>query len=378
VWRIRNSLVASTLRPEGPHVLHVIAAAHHGGAESVVRGLALASAGAGYRATIAVLIQAAGSHPFADRLRADRLDVAEIRCGRRRYLSEVRVLADLIARTSTDLVHTHVYHADIVGYLAARRSGRPVIATVHGFTGGGAKNRLYQWLDLQVLRRCDRVICVSAGIRSSVVAAGCREERVRIVPNGHVPSAPCSREDARHTLGLPPAGLAVGWVGRLSREKGPDLFLDALEAAPTPALAAALVGDGAERARLAARLPPGGATRLVGEVADAARLLPAFDALVISSRTEGLPMILLEAMAAGVPIVSFAVGGIPEVVTERCAWLVAPGDVAALSGALHAALGSPEERGRRARLARKVLEERFAPQQWVRRVRAVYDEVLSR
>ena len=130
---------------------------------------------------------------------------------------------------------------------------------------------------------------------------------------------------------------SIGWVGRLTREKGADIFLEALALLPHRAWVASIVGEGRERAALeaqAARLGIADRVRWHGLVPDAAAIYPAFDAWVLSSRTEGTPIALFEAMAARVPAVVTTVGGVPDVVTPFEAILVRPEDPAALAAAI--------------------------------------------
>lgn len=366
-----------------PKVLHLIAPAATGGAESVVRSLSAGAQQWGAEAQVAVIAQDAEPLPFVSDLRRENVPVTEIRCGRRRYLKEVREVTRLVRAASPEILHTHVYHADAVGYMAARRTGVPVVSTVHGFTGGDWKNRLYQRLDLAVLRRLPAVIAVSETVRHRLLDSGCSPDRVRTVSNGYLAaSAPLSRSQARQELGLTESGPVVGWVGRLSAEKGPDQLVDAIASLPAPRPVAVLIGEGQERARVASQVIERGLTpgsvKLVGEVAAAARVLTAFDVLVISSRTEGLPIVLLEAMAAEVPVVAFAVGGIPDAVDSSAAWLVSPGDSVALGRAIAQALGQADEARVRAVSAKRILEQRFSLRGWLERVYAVYREVLHR
>ena len=137
---------------------------------------------------------------------------------------------------------------------------------------------------------------------------------------------PLSRADARRALGLPATGLIAGWVGRLSREKGIDVFIDALASLTDRTIHAAILGDGPERTTESARAESIAPSRFrwLGAVPDAARYFAAFDLFVLSSRTEGLPMVMLEAMAAGIPIVATNVGGIPDLLSSSEGMLVAP------------------------------------------------------
>ncbi len=364
-----------------PKVLHVIAPALAGGAETVVRRLAGGAHRRGADVEVATLLGSRGEHPLVDLLRQDGLPVADVRCGRRRYLAEIRALSHTIRMGGARLVHTHVYHGDFVGYWAARRCGVPVVATVHGFTNGDVKNRFYQWLDLRLLRRFDAVLCVTDAIRDRVLAAGCPAMKTHLVPNGLGEYSILSRSAARAQFGLKSCDVVLGWVGRLSCEKGPDLFVDAVAALRPPRPVVLLIGDGPERGSLEARIAVHGLTekhvRLAGYRPDAARLLRAFDVLVMSSRTEGAPMVLLEALAAGVPVVSFAVGGIPDMVDSSAVWLVPPGDTAAMTAAIVSALSSPRLTQEEAKGAEQSLEERFGIDQWLDRVYAIYRKVCG-
>ncbi|HSJ08999.1 MAG TPA: glycosyltransferase [Longimicrobiales bacterium] len=128
--------------------------------------------------------------------------------------------------------------------------------------------------------------------------------------------APLPRDAARSRLGITSDAPRVGWIGRLSREKGADVFIQSLPALRSTGLRASIVGDGVERAHLASLAGELGVTDMIdwhGPIADAGAVCSAFDAFVMSSRTEGTPIVLLEAMAAGVPAVATAVGGIPAV-----------------------------------------------------------------
>ncbi len=355
--------------PKTLRVLHAIAPADFGGAETVVRALAQGARAAGCDVRVAVLIQHAGSHPFVAELQAAGVPVDEIRCGRRRYLSEVRALSALIRRLDADVLHTHGQHADVVGLFAAHRAGVPVISTAHGFVGGDLKNRFYQWLNGRMLRRFDAVIAVSGALARDLARKGVTN--VRTIPNGMVEQGTAQREEARRRLELAGTGPFIGWVGRLSHEKGPDLFLDALKRLDLPGAQAVIVGSGPAQAMVeaaaGASAPVGVPVRWVGNRTGMGALLKAFDVLVLSSRTEGLPMVLLEAAAARVPIVAFAVGGIPEVLSNHSSWLASPGDCAALADGMRSALDDPDEAALRAQAAHDEILARFGQAQWLHR-----------
>jgi glycosyltransferase involved in cell wall biosynthesis len=162
--------------------------------------------------------------------------------------------------------------------------------------------------------------------------------------------------------------------------KGADVFLRALAEPGAPRVTAVLIGDGNERSQLeslAARLGLGHTVRFVGGIESGARLLPAFDAFVLSSRSEGTPIVLFEAMSAGVPIVASRVGGVPDVVGDDEAILVSPEDPAALAEGLRRVLETPATTRLMVQRAHRRLEASFATADWLARHEALYRVLIS-
>jgi glycosyltransferase involved in cell wall biosynthesis len=302
---------------------------------------------------------------FSRRLRDAGVKVWEIAAGLRGYASELRFVAEVLRETRADVLHTHVYRADTIGYLAARRVGIPVVATVHGFTGGDWKNQAYQWIDRQLLRRMDAVSAVSPALLEELRRIGARSDSLRHIPNAVPASGIATRDEARHELGIPRDGVVVGWVGRMSAEKAPLRFVEAIVRTSRP-VHGAIIGDGPLLAEVrAAAKASQGRVSVLGPREGAGRLLAAFDALALTSDSEGTPMVLLEAMRAEVPIVSFAVGGVPALLGDA-GTLVPPGDVAALASAFGDVLTDPEGTRARAARARHRVDSAFGESEWVR------------
>lgn len=177
---------------------------------------------------------------------------------------------------------------------------------------------------------------------------------------------------------MPEGAFHVGWVGRLSPEKGADVLVRALLQLTDLPVAVSFVGDGAERARLEAMASRSGVAERIrwhGLVSDAERLYPTFDAFVLCSHTEGTPMVLFEAMHAGTPIVTTRVGGVPDVVADT-AVLVAPNDPAALAAAIRRVHDEPDDARARAAAASHRLRERFGREPWLRRYEQLYRSLL--
>jgi len=362
-------------------VTHIVAPGPFGGAESVVLGLAAPSDSARYTARVIAITLGPGSTPFVEQAVDRGIPVETVQGGRRRYLAEARAIEAHLRRTRPSVVHAHVYYADIVAYPAARRCGLPIVSTMHGNTGGDLRNRFYEWCDRKLLARFNAVICVAPQGREALIRAGCRPERLFLVPNGLSPSPLLTRSEARARLGLAPSDRVIAWVGRLSPEKGPDLLIAAVARMQETNAIVVLLGEGPEASRIVSAATANGLSqgslRLLGRLPDAASLLPAFDALAISSRTEGLPMVLLEAMAARLPVVAFGVGAVGDVVDQASAWVVPPGDVAAFAAALDQALSDPAEARRRATAAAEILQSRYSSRAWRAKVEAVYDLVCG-
>jgi len=355
--------------------MHVIEPARYGGAETVVKALARGAARRGNPVHVVTLHQTDAPDPLAPALASEPLVITALRCGRRKYRTEASALAELLGAWRPDVLHTHVYHADVVGVLAARRTPVATVATVHGFTDGSLRNRLYQWIDMRALRRMDAVIGVSQTVVERVRGSGIPAERIHLVPNAYDGSVPRSRDDARRALGLRGDARVIGWVGRVSHEKGADRFVDMMArlGAGVPGVMGMIVGDGPERMVVEARARSLRAPVVfAGAHEDAGRLVGAFDALAITSRTEGLPMTALHAMAADVPVIATAVGALPGLLADDAGWIVTEATPESLAAAARAALMDTADARRRAMHARKRLEADYSTAAWLERIDRVY------
>lgn len=375
-------MVCSDAPTAGVSVLHVLAPAEAGGLEAVVQALALGARGSNVDARVAAVVSSGRpDHPFLVPLRDAGVEAFAVEVPRRGYLKERAAVARLCRTLRPDVVHTHGYRADVLHAAVARGLRIPVVSTVHGFAGGDRKNRFYQWLQRRALRRFDAVVAVSQWVMDNLARSGVPPERLHYVQNGWYPSdPPLDRQAAGRALRIAPNGFRVGWVGRLSPEKGPDILVEAVPQLGDLPVAVSFVGVGAMRRALetrAAALHVADRIQWHGLVPGAGRLLRAFDALVLTSRAEGTPVLLLEAMAAGVPIIATDVGGVPDVVSPKEALLVPAEDPPAVAAAIREVLQSPAAARQRARAARERLEREFALAAWLQRYEAVYRAVLT-
>jgi len=361
-------------------LLHVVAPAPAGGLERVVQLLAGGQATAGHRVHVAAVL---GPGDDATAFLAPLEDAGVVphvlRLPGRAYLRERSELRRLVRALAPACVHTHGYRPDVLDAPVARALAIPTVTTVHGFTGGDARNRLYERLQRRAFRHFDAVVAVSAPLAAELAAGGVARARLHAIANAWAPAAATAgagddtRAATRAALGIAANAFHVGWVGRLSPEKDAALFLDALARLTDLPLVASVVGDGGERRRLEERARTAGLGERVrwhGLVPSAERLFPLFDVFVLSSRTEGTPMVLFEAMHARTPIVATRVGGVPDVVGGG-ALLVPPGDAAALAAAMRAVHDDRAAAAARALTARARLE-RYGREAWLGRYEALY------
>jgi glycosyltransferase involved in cell wall biosynthesis len=206
-------------------------------------------------------------------------------------------------------------------------------------------------------------------VADRIVAAGFPTDRVRVIENAVQPPAPHDRREARTRLGLPPESPVAVCLARLVDQKRHDLLLEAWrDQAPDAVLL--LAGDGPNRARIEAQVADlglGGRVRVLGARTDVDWLLAAADVSVLATDWEGLPISVLEAMAAGVPVVASAVGGLADTL-PGAACLVAPGSADALAAGLAGLLADAGARTTFGAAGAALVADRFG----VERMRAGY------
>jgi glycosyltransferase involved in cell wall biosynthesis len=273
-----------------------------------------------------------------------------------------------------DIVQTHNYRTTVMAYLLKRANPPwPWIAFFHGSTDESWKVRLYNRIDGTLLPRADRLVVMSERHKRDFSAAG---EKVRVIHNAilAIPSESSPVElGAIRRPGVP----LIGAIGRLSPEKGVDVLIEAVSLLPARSVSIVLAGNGPERAALeqqAVALGLRSDIHFLGTVEDVASLYRQLDLVVLPSRSEGLPNVLLEALSADVPVVATAVGAVPEVLTDEAAGrIVAPGDPYALAEAIRQSL--EQGRSASAKRARAAVAEHFSLEKRVRRHLSLYSEL---
>jgi glycosyltransferase involved in cell wall biosynthesis len=360
-------------------ILHVTAPADGGGLESVVTSLAAGMRVHGHDIrVVSVHARAPVAHPFVAGLRDQAIPVDTVVIPPRAYRRERDIIEALCGRHRPNAIHTHGFRSDVIGGWAARRLGIPQVSTVHGFTGNGWRVRGYERVQEWALRRAHVVCAVSRPLVKRLMQRGIPPDRLEFLPNGFAPGTMLSRDEARRRLGLSNDRFTVGWVGRLSHEKGADVALRALARITDPSVALSVIGSGAEEPALRMLASSLGITDRVawhGRVQSAEQYFRAFDAFLLSSRTEGTPMVLLEAMAARIPAVVARVGGVPDVVSEAEAWLVRAEDAEAFAVAIMAARSAPHHARDRSIAAYERWRRAFSLEPWLARHEDIYRRV---
>lgn len=293
-----------------------------------------------------------------------------------------------IARTvDAAVVQSHSYKPHLIAMFLRAMRKIPWVGHHHGWTAENTKVKVYHHIDTMSLPRADRVVAVSESARTIVTSEGVKPERVVLIPNAvdlEDLRTEHTAESARKHLGLPMDKVLGCTVGRLSHEKGQDVLLRALGLLKDvlPDFMAVLAGDGPDRAALdalAVELGVTGMVRFLGHQKDVATVYRACDFMVMPSRSEAMPNVLLESMTLGVPVVATRVGGVPEVAQDgRDAWIVPSDDPRAMADAIHACVTDATERARRAQRARAMVTAQHNPRRRAQRYVQMYEAILGR
>ncbi|QGW64637.1 glycosyltransferase [Lysobacter soli] len=291
-------------------------------------------------------------------------------------------------RTGTPpVVHVHDYKSAFYAWLATRREHysaepAPLVATLHGWVEGSTALRLYTRLELALLRRFDALVVVASEQIDRLARAGVPRSRIRHVDNGI--ECPVRDEAAasalRAQLRIAPDAHVFSAVARLSSEKNLAMLLRAFApvASRHPHAVLMIVGDGPERESLetlAGELALNGRVRFLGMRHDMPAIYTLTDHLVLPSLTEGMPLVVLEAMACEVPVIASAVGDIPRLLEHSAhGRTVPPGDAEALESALEAAVTTPRARDI---AARDFVRERHSAQAMAAAYVTLYRELLE-
>jgi glycosyltransferase involved in cell wall biosynthesis len=357
-----------------PRVIHLVESLEIGGAEKLVCDLV---SGRGADRTSVICLELIGA--LGDQLRAEgfHVDLAGLEP---RWSTALRVRR-LLQRDRPDILHCHNFTAHFFGALAARSLGIPVLMTKHG--AGAPTNKGTGWLN-GWLARSTQVVAVSPEAVQVMKPWERPDQPILYIPNGislHPYENPPSREEARERLGWPRDAFMVGIIARVTPIKGHVRLLEAFSRIlpRVPGAILVIAGDGPARPDVERRIAELGVQQSVyflGERHDIPLILAALNVFCLPSETEGMPITLLEAMAAARPVVVSNVGAIPHVVEDGVSGvLVSPFDSAGIERALLSLADDPERAARMAEAGRQRVFQDYDAETALKNYEAVYERM---
>jgi glycosyltransferase involved in cell wall biosynthesis len=365
------------------NVVHLTASTFFGGPERQMLGLAAAMPED--RTAFLSFAEGGRCRAFLGHVRRKGFEAIALLNDTPRLRAAAQELAQTLERLRADVLLCHGYKANLLGRIAARSRRIPAVAVSRGWTGESLRVLAYEAVDRLHLRWMDHVVAVSEAQSAKVRRCGVPADRCRVIHNAidverFTTPDPTYEGKLRRLFRSPPARI-VGAAGRLSPEKGYEVFADAASRVwrRDPSVGFVVFGEGPCRERIARRIAasgPGSAFVLAGFRADLDQFLPFFDLFVLPSFTEGLPNVVLESFAAGVPVVATAVGGTPEVVEDGASGhLVPPGDPDAMAERILDALTCQDRLRDMGLHGRQCVVERYTFTAQARRYRQLFTDL---
>lgn len=366
----------------GVKVLQLISSGGYYGAENMLLNLCASQQNAGCQNSLMIFYNVhAPNVEFYERARRRGLSVRMVHCQGRADWRAVRQIEECIQADGIDLLHTHGYKADLYGYVAARRSGKPIVATCHNWLGGTAALELYNHLDRMALKRFHGLAAVSDSVAQRLLGSGVSAKKIRTIANG------IDVQTFERACPLPVRNFdgskVVGMVARLDLQKGFECLLQAARelCGDFPALKIVIVGEGPDRQAIEEMILRFGLLSnvvLAGQHSDMPGIYSAMDIFVLPSLNEGLPMTILEAMAASKPVIATRVGAIPRVIKDgETGLLVDPGDADGLRNALARLLTDSAFSHRIGAAGHVWVSRNYTAEAMALKYRQMYDEVLG-
>jgi glycosyltransferase involved in cell wall biosynthesis len=362
------------------HIVHVLSNLGFGGQERVAFDLAVGQTRAGHRVTTISLEEDGPLLQEYDKRGLEVLAMPKKESGFDfALISRIR---DWLKQAKVDVVHTHNPLPLYYGGTAAKAARCKLVHTKHGINP--AKGR-QQWMRRAAGVLVDGYVAVSAS--TAEVARKefeCRPSRLQVIRNGtdlsrFSPNRALGLE-VRRELGIPESAFVAGTVGRIYPEKAHPYLLDSLESELAQDFHVVIIGDGPKARQLTekvAGMKRPESVHLLGLRRDIPRQLCAFDVFLLTSLYEGLPIVLPEAMASGLPVVATAVGGVPKVVVEgETGFLVESGDEKALRDRVRQLRSDDELRSRMGQRAQELAHEHYSSERMVRDYLDLYKTVL--
>jgi glycosyltransferase involved in cell wall biosynthesis/ribosomal protein S18 acetylase RimI-like enzyme len=375
----------------GLRILHIVGDSRYGGVVRILLGLARVSKAAGWQVDVL-----STDPPVQETLRRNSLGVVDLDVIRRdispfRDLRGLFRLRNFLRRERYDIVHTHTSKGGFVGRLAAKLAGVPTIVhTMHGFAiheqSPAWARMVYTALERLAARWCDRIVSVSEFHRRwALELSMCPDWQIQAIPNGITPDPPSESVDPlelRRSLGVREDEMLILSPTRLAWDKGVQHLIEATALLPRDGgYRIVVAGDGSARAALEEMARARGVSdriAFVGFREDVADLLCAADLIALPSLREGFSISLLEAMAAGKPIIASSIGSNRDVAAQAdMALLVPPGDPAALANAIRDAAHDPERMAAVGANARSLFEANYTEDRMLNAYHQLYLDLVD-
>ncbi len=359
------------------------------GAERVVLELAKGLKARGHQPIVGVIHNLRNPHyDFESAAQNAQLPIKVFDSRRPWDWRTIKAIRAFALQEKIDVVHSHGYKADVYAWLAGRGGGWPLVSTCHPWleTDSNRKAKIYAKLDKLVLSRFSHVVAISEGVRKEYLASRSAKRHIDVIANGidlDTFEVSANHPELRQELSIANGARIVGAVGRLSPEKGYDVLLQAfarLGAEEKDPVVLMLVGDGPEKEnllRLGEKLNIADRLRFLGARTDVPALLKLMDVFVLSSFTEGVPMALLEAMAAHRPIVATEVGEVSQILGRDAGLLIKPNDVRGLADSIGRLLRDRQMSQKCAEHARQRVAQNYSSDMMVVKYVNIYERLLN-
>jgi glycosyltransferase involved in cell wall biosynthesis len=363
-------------------VLQLISSGGYYGAENMLLNLSASQEKSGCENSLLLFYNVHQPNvEFYERARRSGLSVRMVHCKGRADWRAVRQIEEYIQEESIDLLHTHGYKADIYGYLASWRTGKPIVATCHNWVGGTTALGIYNHLDRIVLKHFDAVAAVSDSVADQLRAYGVPAEKIRAIANGIDVHA--FEQSSPHSAISASGNKVIGMVARLDLQKGFEYLLQAVRDLRNTAeeFTVVIVGEGPDRKTIEDLITEyrlESTVILAGQQSDMPGIYAALDIFVLPSLNEGLPMTVLEAMAASKPVVATRVGAIPNVICDgENGLLVNPQDSKGLQDAIARLLHDPNLCRYLGEQSHQWVTQNYTAEAMAVKYRQMYEDVLG-
>ena len=368
-------------------VLQLISSIGFFGAENVIAELVTELAASEFEPIIGVIRNLKNPHlELIDFARKNNIESVIFEAQRQFDLQAIASIRNFIKGNNVDIVQTHGYKSNFYAIFAALFENVHLLATCHPWIKTSRRGKAYAKIDKLLLKKFSRIVAISDQVKKEILDAGIPDNKISIIDNGinlHRFEEQFDTKEIRKQFGIPLESQVIGTVGRLDLEKGHHILLEAAKIViqKNPSTFFVIVGDGYLKNDLTSRaeeLKIEDHILLPGTLKEIPKILSVFDIFVLPSLTEGLPMALLEAMAAKKPVIASRVGAIPKVIIDyETGILIKPGDVNELSNGIIDLLRDKDKANLIVKNAYNKIVQEFSSNRMAKQYINIYENMLA-